>query len=149
MSCRFNLVYLLFRELWRRQKKEKGEILHPDEECIPTASRAKIKEGRSNILPRAGRRDLEVSAISASTEIGSSIEKRKRTEPATRGDKSPPARAFDAVRLIAISRSLSLPNKEVAAILLAANASVWPFAIPCSYTLPSPRASHRAPAPAE
>ena len=48
---------------------------------------------------------------------------------AMRRDKNPPARAFDAVRLIAISRSLSLPNKEVAAILLAANTLVWPFDI--------------------
>lgn len=30
-----------------------------------------------------------------------------------------PVRAFDATRLIAISRSLSLPNKEVVAVLLA------------------------------
>lgn len=30
-----------------------------------------------------------------------------------------PVRAFDATRLIAISRSLSLPNKEVAVVLLA------------------------------
>lgn len=77
-----SIPHLLFRELWRRREGEKrnGEPTTLTKGAF--LRRAKLKAGGRNVLAEGSSpwSCAEVSAISASTEIGSSIEKRKRTE---------------------------------------------------------------------
>lgn len=88
---------------WSKKKMENDPLV-PEYHVLPRKSRGKWF---NDLAFTRNRRGL--------------IEKRKWTRRA-QGDKSPPTRTFDAASLIAISRSRPSPNKEVAPVLLAADA---------------------------
>lgn len=85
MSHCFNLASVILRIVKNaKEKKYQNEILHPDEQYILSVVRKqKQEEEEEEETSYEGRSQwsgTKVSTISTSTEIGSSIEKRKRTE---------------------------------------------------------------------